>query len=511
MEENKEKDLVFRLATLIKENKDLTAQVKELTNKYEKLIDESENYQRILAKIPSELLPEDIKNNMESKTLRFKMATVMYVDIQGFKVISQEMNSQEIIDELDQIFFHFNKIVKKYKIQKIKTIGDAYMAAGGVPIKNITNPIDVVLAALEMETYLNDLKEQYEAQNRHFWELRIGIHTGPVTATAHGKKKISYDLKGDTVNIATRMASASDVGRINISVMTYELVREYFNSEYHGKIPVKYVGDLDMYYIKRIKPAFSADRKTGRVTNDIFQIRYNLRQLTDLQEILLDKLEKELPAFLFYHNYKHTIDVFNQAELIGIGEGVDDESILLLRTAALFHDSGHIIGYENHEYFGTQIVREWLPNYNYTQDQIEKICTIIMATKLPPQPQTLLEKIICDSDLDYLGRSDFIPVSNTLYRELKAQNKITSFNDWNKLQVKFLSHHQFFTDTANKLREVNKQKQIDRIKALIVEDEDLARKIEEDLEREAIEALEKQVKAVIEESNGDADDFDNED
>lgn len=465
MEDNKE--LVFRIQKLINENKDLQSQLKELKEKNEKLEDENQNFQNIIAKIPEELLPKGIMGAQPTKTLRFKMATVLYLDIQGFKKISEQMNSEEVIDELDQIFFHFNEIVKKYKIQKIKTIGDAYMCAGGVPVKNITNPIDVVLAALEMEEYLGDLKLEYEKQNRKFWDLRLGIHTGAVTATITGRKKISYDLKGDTVNIATRMATASEIGEINISVMTYELVKQYFDCEYRGKIPVKYQGDMEMYVLKRVKKKYSADRDKGARPNDIFRVKYLIRQFTDLQEIMLDKLERELPKYLYYHNYKHTIDVVNQAELIGYGEGVDDEAILLLMTAALFHDAGHTIGYDNHEYFGTQIARDWLPKYNYTEKQIEEICKVIMATKLPPQPVTLLEKIICDSDLDYLGRSDFIPVSNTLYEELKAQNKMKSLNTWNKIQVKFLSGHQFFTDTANNLREVNKQAQVERIKAII--------------------------------------------
>ncbi len=462
-----QKELVFRIASLIKENKELNDQIKDISKKHDKLQKENEAYQKILAKLPANLLPKDIKAQMKSKNLRFRMATVLYLDIQGFKKISEQTNSGDAIDELDEIFLHFENIVKKYKIQKIKTIGDAYMIAGGVPIKNITNPIDVVLAALEMKEYINELKVEYNNNNKEFWDLRIGIHTGPVTATVSGKKRISYDLKGDTVNIATRMASSSDISKINISVMTYELVKEYFILEYHGKIPAKYMGNLQMYYVKRLKKQYSLDRKIGIQPNDIFRIKYNLRQFTDLQEIILDKLEKELPEFLYYHNYKHTIDVVNQAELIGYGEGVDDEAILLLKTAALFHDAGHTIGYDNHEYFGTQIARQYLPNFNYSESQIDKICNIIMATKLPPTPKTLLQKIICDSDLDYLGRSDFIPVSNTLYEELKAQNKMGSLNDWNKIQVKFLSVHQFFTSTANNLREVNKQNQIDRIKKSI--------------------------------------------
>ncbi len=470
MEDNKE--LVFRIQKLINENKGLNSQLKELKNKNEKLEDDNRNYKHLIAKIPEDALPKGLKSAPKSKTLRFKMATVLYLDIQGFKKISESMKSEQVIDELDQIIFHFNKIVEKYKIQKIKTIGDAYMCAGGVPVKNITNPIDVVLAALEMEDYLGNLKAEYEEKGRQFWDLRLGIHTGAVTATMQGRKKISYDLKGDTVNIATRMAAASDVGMINMSIMTYEMVKPYFDCEYYGKIPVKYQGDMEMYLLKRIKKKYSENRKIGNKPNDIFRVKYLIRQFTDLQEMILDKLERELPEYLFYHNYKHTIDVVNQAELIGYGEGVDDEQILLLMTAALFHDAGHTIGYDNHEYFGTQIAREWLPRFKYSETQIDEICNIIMATQLPPQPKTLLQKIICDSDLDYLGRSDFIPVSNTLYEELKAQKKMPSLNAWNKIQVKFLSVHHFFTNTANSLREVNKQAQIERIKELVDWDED---------------------------------------
>ena len=158
-----------------------------------------------------------------------------------------------------------------------------------------------------------------------------------------------------------------------------------------------------------------------------------------------------------------------EVELIGWAEGCTDEEVLLLKTAALFHDAGHTVSYDDHEYQGTLLVREMLPGYGYSEDQIERICSIIMSTKLPPRPGDLLEQIICDSDLDYLGRSDFIPVSNTLYEELKAQEKITNLNDWNKMQVKFISGHQYFTGTARRLREVNKKLQIERIRSLITE------------------------------------------
>ncbi len=460
------KDLLYKVNVLMKENKELQqslAKLEKNKDKLEKKIDELEN---IIAQIPSDALPRGVNVGIGEKKLRFNMVTVLFIDIHGFKKISDSKNVQDVIDELDQILFNFTKIAKKYKLQIIKTIGDTFMVAGGVPVKNSTNPIDVVIAGVEMAMYVKRLHNEYLQKNQEFWELRIGINTGAVKASAYGKKRISYDLKGETVNTATRMATSSDIGKVNISANTYVLVSEYFICDYHGKQPVKYEGDLDMYYVDRLKPELTDD-ETKLIPNHTFQVKYALRQFADLQEIILDKLEKELPDYLYYHNYKHTIDVVNQAELIGYGEKVSDEEILLLKTAALFHDAGHIISYLNHEYYGCQIAKEMLPQYNYTEEQIDKICELIMATELPPRPNTLLERIMCDSDLDYLGRIDFVPVSNTLYKELKAQNKIGDLNLWNKIQVKFLTSHQYFTSTANKLREVNKEKQIERIKSLI--------------------------------------------
>jgi len=467
MDKHKEEQLLFRISELIKENKELTKHIKELNSEKRTLEKEKNKLEKTIAQIPPQHLPEGSKYPSKTRSLRFEMATVLYADVQGLRKITRDGTSTDIMDELDNIFLEFNKIVKKYKIEKIKTIGDAYMCAGGVPEKNITNPVDVALAAMEMQDYMNQLKKEYEEQDREFWDIRIGIHTGPVTANFHGSKKLSYELKGDTVHIATRIASVSEFGDINISIMTYEMIKQYFNCDYNGKIPVKYKGDLDVLRLKRIKPAFSEKRKQGRTPNQIFMTKYLLRQFTDLQEIILDRLEQELPDYLYYHNVKHTIDVINQAELIGYGEGIDDEAVLLLKTAALFHDAGHIIGYDNHEFYGVQLAKEYLPQFKYNQEEIDQIADLIMATKIPPDPQNILEKIMCDADLDYLGRSDFIPVSNTLYKELKEQKKIEDINEWNKMQLKFISKHNYFTETALSLREVNKQKQIERIKELI--------------------------------------------
>jgi len=460
-------ELVKRIARLVRQNQELEEHIKKLEKQNEKLLRDNEKIRAQYEK----LTPGDLKEKEDSKaekSLKFNMATVLYADIHGFSKLIEGMDSSSVMDELDEVLYEFDNIASKYKIEKIKTIGDTYMCAGGIPVKNITNPVDVVMAAMEMRNFLQEFEIKRRGSNNNIWELKIGIHTGPVTATISGKKKVNYDIKGDTVNTASRVEAVSEQNTVLISVMTYELVKEFFDCEYSGKLPVKYKGDLQMFRVLGLKPEFSVNG-AGRVPNDAFRLKFGLIQFTDIQEVILDKLEKDLPSFLYYHNVKHTVDVVTEVELIGWGEGCSDEEILLLKTAGLFHDVGHTIAYDNHEFHGTQIAREMLPKYNYTPEQIEKICSIIMSTKLPPKPSNLLENIICDSDLDYLGRSDFIPVSNTLYEELKAQNKIGSLNDWNKIQVKFISGHQYFTETARSLREVNKQQQIERIQSLITD------------------------------------------
>lgn len=466
MAANKNEELIKRIARLARENQELEGQVKKLEKENDKLIGDYEKMKALYERSSPAGIRSQKEEVIKEKSVKFNMATILYADIHGFSRLVDGDGSSHFMDELDEIFYEFDAIVTRYKIEKIKTIGDTFMCAGGIPVKNITNPIDVVMAAMEMNGFLERYEQEKRGPENRIWDLKIGIHTGPVVATVTGRKKINYDIKGDTVNTASRVEAVSEKGIALMSVMTYELVKEFFDCEYFGKLPVKYKGDLQIYRVKGLKHAFSADG-SKLFPNEAFRIKFGLIQFTDIQELILDKLEKELPDYLYYHNVKHTVDVVTEAELIGWAEGCTDEEILILKTAGLFHDVGHTVSYDDHEFHSSEIAREMLPEYNYSQEQIEKICSLIMATKLPPKPENLLEEIICDSDLDYLGRSDFIPVSNTLFEELKARNKMGSLNEWNKIQVKFISGHQYFTKTARSLREVNKQLQIERIQSLI--------------------------------------------
>ncbi len=440
------------------EHSDLLAENNALRDEIIRLKQQLDDTNRQLVELKS--LSKQSGNTIgELQSKRFKMVTVMYSNIVGFEQLQQAENAQILVDELDAVWMKFDSIVAKYNVEKVKSIGDSYMCAGGIPQKNRTNPIEMILAAMEIVRYMHEEK--------NIWNIRLGIHTGPVVATISGKKKASYEIKGDAANIASRIESYGKVGKIIISETTYEFVRDIFSCEPIGALPVKYTGVINMYEVVGLKPRFSVDANL-QVPNHDFFVKLGRVRFPDLEEYILNRLENELPQYLHYHNVKHTMDVMVGVEVIGIAENVtDEEDMLLLRTAALFHDMGQIVQSKGHEAIGCEYAREILPQYKYTADQIEKICKLIMATQLPPNPQTLLECIMCDADLDYLGRTDFVPVSDTLYEELRVQNLVTDKNTWNKQQIKFLSNHTYFTNFAKNNREVNKQNQIERLQSLI--------------------------------------------
>lgn len=199
------------------------------------------------------ILPEEVAEELKSKGItsakQFENVTVMFTDFKNFTQIAERLSPQELVSEIHTCFKAFDEIIEKHKVEKIKTIGDAYMCVGGLPVSNTTHAIDVVRAALEIQQYIVQHSKQRKADGNEFFEIRIGIHTGPVVAGIVGIKKFAYDIWGDTVNTASRMESSAGVGKVNISGTTYELVKDKFNCTYRGKIEAKNKGELDMYYV----------------------------------------------------------------------------------------------------------------------------------------------------------------------------------------------------------------------------------------------------------------------
>lgn len=187
-----------------------------------------------------------------------------------------------------------------------------------------------------------------------------------------------------------------------------------------------------------------------------------------VKSFLLNKLRTELPEKLRYHGYHHTLDVMRVSEQLCKREQINGEDLKLVKTAALFHDCGFVQNkHANHEEVGCQIAREVLPNFGYEDEQVERICSMIMATKIPQSPKNRLEEIICDADLDYLGRDDFYPIAGSLFQELHAYQLVGDEQTWNRIQVKFLDAHRFWTKTNRSEREPEKRRRLVELQEVV--------------------------------------------
>ena len=202
------------------------------------------------------ILPKEIAEELKAKgraeAKQFDEVTVMFTDFKNFTQISEKLSPAELVAEIDTYFKAFDNIASNHNIEKIKTIGDSYMCAGGLPVANKTNANDVVSAAMEIQQYVKNYYEQRIKNGKESFEVRIGIHSGPVVAGIVGIKKFAYDIWGDTVNIASRMESSGEAGKVNISGSTYELVKDKFNCTHRGKIQAKNKGEIDMYFVESI-------------------------------------------------------------------------------------------------------------------------------------------------------------------------------------------------------------------------------------------------------------------
>jgi len=218
--------------------------------KNEIIEEEKKKSEQLLLNILPAVVANELKVNGVAKARKYDNATVLFSDFKNFSGIAESLSPERLVHELDYYFKTFDDIIGKYKLEKIKTIGDAYMVVGGLPEEDLDNPLEMVKAALEIQSYLTALKMEREEKGEPFFEARIGIHTGPLVAGVVGSRKFAYDVWGDTVNVAARLESKSEAGKVNISSTTYEVIKSKFNCEFRGKIPIKNRGEVDMYFVE---------------------------------------------------------------------------------------------------------------------------------------------------------------------------------------------------------------------------------------------------------------------
>ncbi|MCX7998894.1 MAG: adenylate/guanylate cyclase domain-containing protein [Leptospiraceae bacterium] len=215
-------------------------------------ISKQETENLLLNILPSKVVME-LKMLGRTTPKFYDSATILFTDFKGFTKISEKLTTEELISQLDAFFSYFDSIVQMYNIEKIKTIGDAYMCVSGIPEPCPEHAVNMVKAALEIQDYMKIVNMINEKKNYPIWQIRIGIHTGPIAAGVVGTKKFCYDVWGDSVNIASRMESSGEPGKINISQTTYELVKDHFECEYRGKVQAKNKGEIDMYFVLGVK------------------------------------------------------------------------------------------------------------------------------------------------------------------------------------------------------------------------------------------------------------------
>lgn len=259
-------NIVERTAELRSENYNYRT---ELRDNYERLEFEKKRSEQLLLNILPEETSRELMIHGSAKPQSYKRASVLFTDFKGFTTTCENLTPEEIIKELDFFFRKFDEIMEAHFGEKIKTIGDAYMCAGGIPMRNNSNPVDMVLVGLEMQQFMADDNVRRRETGLPEWHLRCGIHTGRLIAGVIGTKKFAYDIWGDAVNTASRMESSGEAGRVNISGETYSCIKEWFDCTHRGKIYAKNKGEIDMYFVDGLKKEFSVDGD-GKTPNEQF-------------------------------------------------------------------------------------------------------------------------------------------------------------------------------------------------------------------------------------------------
>jgi adenylate cyclase len=418
----------------------------------------------------SNIFPANVLNDLNTQNKfspkRFENGVVLFTDFIDFSVKAKKMKPIRLLKSLEYYFVQFDEIMRRYNLEKIKTIGDAYMAIGGVT-EDLREPaVRACLAALEIRDFMRNERDISKALNRDFWEIRIGLHMGPLVAGIIGTNKISFDVWGDTVNIAARAEQGSNSGCISITSSVAKEIQHFFELESRGEVAIhKRGGSIEMFYLKELKNEHCLYGE-GKIASTSLRIHCGLSPIDfeHMRNDVINRLKALLPEDVIYHDISHTLNVEKAAERYARLEGVDEDNILLLRTAALYHDTGFILQYPHNEEFAIQMAESYLPRFGYSEEQIALISAMIRATESHKEPESLLAQIMCDADHDYLGRPDYYTIANKLRLELENNNVQMTDIEWIEFQLRYLVNvHRYYTETAQNIRLIGKKQRINEL------------------------------------------------
>jgi adenylate cyclase len=372
-------------------------------------------------------------------------ATILFSDIRGFTSMSETMAPNEVVETLNDYFNLMIEIIFKYNGTLDKIIGDALMVIYGAPNATTQDTENAVLTAIEMQEKLIQFNQDRIINLKQPIKIGIGINRGKVISGNIGsKQQMNFTVIGDSVNLASRLCSVAASDEIIVSDAVWKKVKHLKSFKFKKLNPVKVKGKVKPIEIKEIlynRPEFQYDLANKKI-----------------EEFLLENL----PKHYTYHTIDHIRDVVKQAERIAKKEKVDKSVIQDIKLAAWLHDVGYIWEPNRHEARGVEYATSILTEMKFPKSKISLIAGMILATKIPQSPKNQFEQILCDADLDYLGRDDYAINSNNLLQEIELSKKLTT-KEWLLLQEKFLKGHTYFTPTSQKLRNPSKQTTLKKI------------------------------------------------
>ena len=374
-------------------------------------------------------------------------ATILFSDIRGFTSMSETMAPNEVVETLNEYFNLMIEIIFKYNGTLDKIIGDALMVIYGAPNSTEKDTENAVLTAIEMQEKLIEFNQQRIIHSKMPITIGIGINRGKVISGNIGsRQQMNFTVIGDSVNLASRLCSVAKADEIIVSDAVWKQIKTNKIFKNRKLNPVKVKGKAKPIEIKEIlykKPEFN------------YEVAYGM-----IENFLINHLPKEYT----YHTIHHIRDVVIQSERIAKKEKINKEDIADLKLAAWLHDVGYIWEPNRHEARGSEYATTILNAMDFPAQKINRITGMIMATKIPQSPKNLLEQIICDADLDYLGREGYEENSLLLLQELRLKKEITAL-DWLKIQDQFLTKHAYFTKTSNTTRNKLKAEVLANIKS----------------------------------------------
>lgn len=380
-------------------------------------------------------------------TRKYDFATVLFADIQGFTKIAEHTDPEQLVDELDRYFIYFDETVDRYGVEKIKTIGDAYMCAGGVPDADSANPIEVVLVGLDIMAYVQERRASAEG----FWNIRVGINTGPVISGHLGNIKKVFDIWGDSVNTASRMESGSEPGRVNISGSTYAKILDYFDCTYRGKMPVKYKGEIDMYFVDGLKPEYRLEGLSYR-PNALLMRKLQMLRLGDFEQLVRDQMLQGMHLNLGRRMDRLIIRVRTLSQM----EQLSDDEASAARVSAVYC----FIQEEFPDIKLTRsVVQDRLRKLHLSEEVKGDIVRIMQRTEQGKAPLSRAEQVVSDAFNEVYGRKDIIALLLANYEDIVARGSKMTRTAWLTRQRQAVAEVVFHTNAARLLVEAPKERQ----------------------------------------------------